>query len=139
MGKIVSSPGVEDVKVQVTRGGGPSPCGAELVGYLACLDVNNGDEQLCRPTREALATCMDVAMRSGLARRRHKPAINFHLKQVRAVPRSPELRSGMRATVAHPPERMLTTARSRIACAVFAKHEEVTGVGVVLLQPRLPS
>jgi hypothetical protein len=84
MGKITRRPGIEDVKVKVTRNSGPSPCGAELVGFLACLDLNGGDERECGKSREALNTCMDLAMRSGLARRRHKPAINFHLKQVRA-------------------------------------------------------
>jgi hypothetical protein len=80
MGKITSG-GLEEVKVKVKRNAGNSSCGAEMVGFISCLDANGGDERLCATARDALGRCMELAARSGLNRRRHKPAINFHLQQ----------------------------------------------------------
>ena len=82
MGKITSG-GMEDVKIKVRRSAGGSPCSAELVGYLACLDANSGNEASCVAARQALGQCMEVAMSSGLNRRRHKMPVNYHLQQVR--------------------------------------------------------
>ena len=77
-----STGGMEDVKLKVRRGGGGSPCSAELVSYLACLDVQAGAEANCIAARQALGACMEIAMSSGLNRRRHKAPVNYHLQQV---------------------------------------------------------
>ena len=82
MGKITSNT-IDDVKLKVPRPQGQSACGAELVGYLACLDHNNNNEQQCVQTRRALFDCMEVAMASGANQRKHKPTINYHIRMVR--------------------------------------------------------
>ena len=78
MGKIAGGASLSDVKVKVPRGGGGGgKCGAELVGYLACLDRSGGDEAPCAAARERLADCMAAAR--GLKPSRHKAPVNFHL------------------------------------------------------------
>lgn len=80
MGKI-STVDLMDVKVKVPRKSGKTPCGAEMVSFLACLDLNGGDEAKCTSVREALATCVQAARQGGeQGRRLHKMPINFHLR-----------------------------------------------------------
>ena len=81
MGKI-STGGFEDIKVSVPRFSGESPCGAEMVGFISCLDLNNNDERQCKTARDSLMKCMEVAASSGLHRKKHKPPINYHLQKV---------------------------------------------------------
>ena len=81
MGKITGNT-VDDVKVKVSRSSNQGVCGAELVGYLACLDHNNNNEQQCLQTKRALFDCMEVASLSGATQRRHKPALNYHIRMV---------------------------------------------------------
>ena len=85
MGKITSNT-LDDVKVQVPRRSNNTVCGAEVVGFLACLDVNSGNEALCVQQKRSLFDCMEVAMNSGMMQRRHKPATNYHIRMVRAKP-----------------------------------------------------
>ena len=73
---------IDDVRVNVTRGTGVQACGAEMVGFLACIEANGGNERECGRAREALSVCMEAAARQA-NRTRHKAPINFHLKQVR--------------------------------------------------------
>lgn len=80
MGKL-SALDLMDVKIKVPRRAGSAPCGAEMVSYIACLDVNKNDEAKCTKMRQALGQCMEAAVSSGATRRKHKPPINFHLKQ----------------------------------------------------------
>ena len=80
MGKITNL-GLADVKVKVQRNPGSAPCGAEMVSYIACLDVSGGDDSKCGNAREVLGKCMQAAMASGASKRKHKAPINFHLKQ----------------------------------------------------------
>ena len=83
MGKITGNT-LEDVKVKVPRKQNQTLCGAEVVGFLACLDGNNGNEAQCMQSKRALFDCMELAMRSGAMQRRHKPALNYHIRTVRA-------------------------------------------------------
>ena len=83
MGKITGDQ-LEDVKVKVKRGQGQTVCGAEVVGFLACLDANNSNETQCAVQRKALFECMELAVRSGVAQRRHKQPVNHHIRTVRA-------------------------------------------------------
>ena len=72
---------IDDVRVKVPRNPGAQRCAAELVGYLACLDANGGNDRQCGGAREALTACMGAASKTANAWR-HKAPINFHLKQV---------------------------------------------------------
>mmetsp|Transcript_65810 Transcript_65810/g.130436 ORF Transcript_65810/g.130436 Transcript_65810/m.130436 type:complete len:89 (-) Transcript_65810:245-511(-) len=81
MGRLRSTTLIDDVRVKVPRGGGPQPCGAEMIGFLACLDANSNDDRQCAQAREALSACLGAAARQGNSRPRHKMPINFHLQQ----------------------------------------------------------
>ena len=75
---------LEDIRVKVKRNAGQvQPCGAEMVGFITCLDINNADENRCVTQRDMLSSCMAAAQRSGWNKRRHKMPINFHLQTVR--------------------------------------------------------
>jgi hypothetical protein len=83
MGKITGD-SIEDVKVKVPRNQNGTVCGAEVVGFLACLDTNNGNEAMCASTKKSLFDCMELAMSSGAFQRRHKMPTNYHIRTVRA-------------------------------------------------------
>ena len=77
---------LEDIRVKVKRNAGQvQPCGAEMVGFITCLDISNADENRCVTQRDALSVCMSLAHRSGWNKRRHKMPINFHLQTVRRL------------------------------------------------------
>jgi len=80
MGKIAAGASLQDVKVKVPRSSGSGRCGAELVGFLACLDASGGNESDCRAARERLAACM--AADRGPKPSRHKLPINYHFQRV---------------------------------------------------------
>ena len=85
MGKITGNT-LDEVKVKVPRSTGNTLCGAEVVGFLACLDNNNNNEAQCMQSKQALHDCMQVAMSSGVTQRRHKPPVNYHIRTVRHLP-----------------------------------------------------
>mmetsp|Transcript_9770 Transcript_9770/g.19757 ORF Transcript_9770/g.19757 Transcript_9770/m.19757 type:complete len:89 (+) Transcript_9770:65-331(+) len=81
MGKIIRGPEAwSQVKLSTRRGGGGGSCAAEFATYLACLDRTQGNEEECKPLREALRRCM-VAANTGPRANRHKPTINYHLQK----------------------------------------------------------
>lgn len=82
MGKIIrGAEAWSQVKLSTKRTGGGGSCSAEFVAYLACLDRSQGNEDECRPLREALRKCM-FAAHSGPKANRHKAPINYHLQKV---------------------------------------------------------
>lgn len=86
MGRLRGSTTIEDVRVKVPRNSREPWCGPELIGFLACMDMNGGDDRQCSSARVALSKCMGAAaaQRANVGSR-HKLPINFHLKQVRLV------------------------------------------------------
>ena len=82
MGRISKNFTLENVKIPVKRNSGDSPCSAELVSFITCLDLNGGDEGKCSTAKTALGSCMELSARSGWQRRTHKAPINFHLQRV---------------------------------------------------------
>ena len=83
MGKIHNND-LSDIKVKVPRRRNDAVCGAEVVGFLSCLDANNHNEASCVAQMKALSECMEVAFAGGaMGQRRHKPPTNYHIRQVR--------------------------------------------------------
>ena len=109
---------IDDVRVKVPRNPGAQKCAAELVGYLACLDANSGNDRQCGAAREALTACMGAASKTANAWR-HKAPINFHLKQVCSASRASPSRPRLHAWP------ILDHACTRTALAVPAQREKV--------------
>ena len=91
MGKIPKGElTLNEIKVKVPRSTASNTCGAEVVGFLACLDHHNNNEQECMQTKTALFNCMQAAANAGMTQRRHKAPINHESECYAPTLPSPE-------------------------------------------------